>query len=259
MKKFVIDLIVKDVKVLNSQYSLLILTSECVLPEMLPGQFAEVRVDNSPSTFLRRPISINFYDPFANEVWLLIQKVGEGTIKLCNACKGDVINAILPLGNTFTLPNSKSASLLLVGGGVGTAPLLYFGAYLKANGYENVTFLLGGRSKDNLLQLDEFSKYGFVLTTTEDNSHGEKGFVTQHSILQTQKFQFVYSCGPTPMMKAVAAYAKANNIDCEVSLENTMACGIGACLCCVTESTDGHVCVCTDGPVFNISKLQWQI
>jgi dihydroorotate dehydrogenase electron transfer subunit len=145
--------------------------------------------------------------------------------------------------------------VLLVGGGVGIAPLLYLGSKLKEKGI-NCHFLLGGRSKDNLLQLELFSEYGKVYTTTEDGTHGEKGFVTNHSVLST-KFDFIYTCGPTPMMKAVANFAKQNNIECEVSLENTMACGFGACLCCVTDSIDGHVCVCTEGPVFNISKLKW--
>jgi dihydroorotate dehydrogenase electron transfer subunit len=87
---------------------------------------------------------------------------------------------------------------------------------------------------------------------------GEKGFVTNHSVLKNVKLDKIFTCGPTPMMKAVAAYASAENIDCEVSLENTMACGLGACLCCVTDTKEGHKCVCTDGPVFNIKDLKWQ-
>ena len=111
----------------------------------------------------------------------------------------------------------------------------------------------------DLLQLEEFAKYGEVYTTTEDGSHGEKGYVTQHSILNKVRFEQIYTCGPKPMMVAVAKYAKSNQIECEVSLENTMACGIGACLCCVENTTEGHLCVCKEGPVFNINKLLWQI
>ena len=88
---------------------------------------------------------------------------------------------------------------------------------------------------------------------------GEKGYVTMHSVLKDNKFDMIYTCGPKPMMVAVAKYAKANNIECEVSLENTMACGVGACLCCVEKTDEGHVCVCKEGPVFNIKKLLWQI
>ena len=253
-----LDLIVKKNEALNNQYSLLVLTSPDKLPEMLPGQFAEVRVDNSPSTFLRRPISINYVDYEANELWLLVQIVGEGTRKMCELKVGEVVNLLFPLGNSFTLPENKDANLLLVGGGVGIAPLLFWGSYLKERGYK-CNFLLGGRSKDNLLQLCEFEQFGDVYTTTEDGTHGEKGFVTQHSLLQGSNFDYVYTCGPTPMMKAVAAYAAKTEAICEVSLENTMACGFGTCLCCVTDRIKGHVCVCTDGPVFNVTKWKWQI
>lgn len=256
MKKFMLDLLVKSNTPLNDQYYLLILTDNSPLPEMLPGQFVEVRVDNSPTTFLRRPISINFFDKENNELWLLIQKVGDGTRKLAELKVNDTVNLIFPLGNSFSLPQSTDNKLLLVGGGVGIAPMLFWGAKLKEMGFKP-TFLMGGRSEANLLQLDEFEKYGDLYCTTEDGSYGEKGFVTNHSVLTNTKFDAIFTCGPTPMMKAVAAYAQKNNVVCEVSLENTMACGIGTCLCCVTDSVDGHVCVCTEGPVFNITKLKW--
>ena len=106
MKKFILNLVVKDNITLNNQYSLLILTSDDPLPPMLPGQFAEIRVDNSPNTFLRRPISINFVDTAKNEPWLLIQKVGDGTKKLCEAKSGEIMNLVVPLGNSFSLPEN---------------------------------------------------------------------------------------------------------------------------------------------------------
>jgi dihydroorotate dehydrogenase electron transfer subunit len=86
---------------------------------------------------------------------------------------------------------------------------------------------------------------------------GQKGFVTDHPLLSENHYDRVYCCGPDSMMKAVARYSKSNNIKCEVSLENLMACGIGACLCCVVDTVKGHVCTCTDGPVFNINELKW--
>ncbi|GAB1415226.1 dihydroorotate dehydrogenase electron transfer subunit [Paludibacter sp.] len=256
MKKFIKDLIVTENKVLNDQYFMLVLKSTDPLPEMFPGQFVEVKVDDSPTTFLRRPISINYVDYQKNEFWLLIQIVGDGTQKLSSLKAGDNLNIIFPLGNTFTIPQNKESNLLLIGGGVGIAPMLFLGSYLKSLGY-SCTFLIGGRSKSNLLQLSDFERYGKVLTTTEDGSFGEKGFVTQHSVLNNRDFDAIYTCGPTPMMMAIAKYASDNDIFCEVSLENTMACGFGACLCCVTNTTDGNVCVCTEGPVFNITKLKW--
>ncbi len=258
MKKYILDLTVTENLRLHANYVLLKLTSSSLLPEMLPGQFAEIRVDGSPATFLRRPISINYIDKERNEVWFLIQLVGEGTKHLGEAKIGDNINVILPLGNSFTMPQKTSNKLLLVGGGVGTAPMLYLGQQLAAKGHKP-TFLLGARSDKDLLQLEQFTTYGDVYTTTEDGSHGERGYVTQHSILNKVDFEQIYTCGPKPMMIAVAKYAKSKGINCEVSLENMMACGIGACLCCVENTTEGHLCVCKEGPIFNINKLLWQI
>ena len=258
MKKYMLDLILKENKTFSDQYSLLILTSNEKLPEILPGQFAEVRVDGSPTTFLRRPISIHYVDYELNELWLLIQVKGDGTKHLSEMAAGESLNLLIPLGNSFHEPANKEARVLLVGGGCGVAPLLYLGSHLKEKGFE-VNFLLGARSKKDLIELCEYERFGNVFTTTEDGSYGERGFVTQHSLLNDSNFDSIYTCGPTPMMKAVARYALKIKANCEVSLENTMACGIGACLCCVTDTTEGHVCVCTEGPVFNITKLKWQI
>ncbi|MEG1684328.1 MAG: dihydroorotate dehydrogenase electron transfer subunit [Bacteroides sp.] len=258
MKKYILDLTVTANVKLHANYVLLKMTHTNPLPEMKPGQFAEIRIDGSSTTFLRRPISINYVDRKANEVWFLIQLVGDGTHCLSRITVGSVVNVVIPLGNGFTLPEKSSKKLLLVGGGVGTAPLLYLGEQLVKNSCQP-TFLLGARSNKDLLQLDDFKQYGEVYTTTEDGSDGEKGYVTQHSILQSLHFDRIYTCGPKPMMLSVAKYAKAHEIDCEASLENMMACGVGACLCCVENTDEGHLCVCKDGPVFNIKKLLWQI
>lgn len=258
MKKFVSDLIVTSNQPLNNQYFLLKLTAKNSLPEMKPGQFVNILVDKSSTTYLRRPISINFVDRLRNEMWLLVQKVGDGTHALAKYKEGEILNLVYPLGNTFTEPQSASSEILLVGGGVGVAPMLMLGVSLKEKGFKPI-FLLGARSKNDLLELEMFEQYGKLYTTTEDGSQGEKGFVTNHSILRETKFDKIYTCGPTPMMKAIASYAKQNDIDCEVSLENVMACGVGACLCCVEDTAEGHKCVCTDGPVFNVNELKWQI
>jgi len=206
MKKYMLDLIIKENKQLSSQYSLLILTSPDKLPEILPGQFAEVRVDGSQTTFLRRPISIHYVDYELNELWILIQIVGDGTKRMAEMNVGESLNMLIPLGNSFNFPERKDTKVLLVGGGCGVAPLLYLGAHLKNAGFE-VNFLLGARSKADLLQLCEYERFGNVYTTTEDGTHGERGFVTQHSALNNSNFNYIYTCGPTPMMKAVAAYA----------------------------------------------------
>lgn len=258
MKKYILDLTVNSVEALSDKHVLIKLTDEKPLPEMLPGQFVEVRVDNTPSTFLRRPISINNVDYDHNELWLLVAAVGDGTRQLQKLQKGDRLNCVLPLGNSFTMPTDSSEKVLLVGGGVGVAPLLYFGKRIKAMGGEP-TFLLGARSAKDVLERELFEQVGRVLITTEDGSEGEKGFVTNHSVLAQEHFDRISTCGPKPMMMAVARYAFKNDIECEVSLENKMACGVGACLCCVEKTVEGNKCVCKEGPVMNTKKLTWQI
>lgn len=257
MKKFCLNLVVVSVTQINSRYVLIKLTHHNPLPAMEPGQFVEVQVKDSPSTFLRRPISINYVDKEANELWLLVATVGEGTHKMARLKTGDTLNCVLPLGKSFSMPKHKTDKFLLIGGGVGTAPMLYLGKQISEMGIEP-TFLLGARTENDLLEIEYFKKIGRVFTTTEDGTSGEKGFVTNHSVLKNESFDFICTCGPTPMMKAVATFARKNDIECEVSLENLMACGVGACLCCVEKTVEGNLCVCTDGPVFNIKQLLWQ-
>jgi dihydroorotate dehydrogenase electron transfer subunit len=128
---------------------------------MRPGQFAEVRVDDSATTFLRRPISIHYVDREKNELWLLIQLVGDGTRKLATLKAGDSLNVVLPLGTGFSEPLPSQRSLLLVGGGVGVAPLLDLGRHLRQNGYEP-TFVLSARSGKDLLQMTRGEGFGRV-------------------------------------------------------------------------------------------------
>lgn len=271
MKKYLLDLTVKDVERISEKYVLIRLTDTEPLPEMLPGQFVELRIDNSQTTFLRRPISIHFVDYDNNELWLLVAVVGDGTRGLAQLKAGDKLNTLLPLGNSFKVHADKDHAgnghadkdLILVGGGVGVAPLLYAGKVAKDMGV-NVTFMLGARTAGDLLELDEFRKYGRVLLTTEDGSAPagmedvtEKGFVTMHSAWEGINNAMVSVCGPKPMMMAVARLAREKQLECEVSLENMMACGLGACLCCVEKTVKGNVCVCKEGPVFNIEQLNW--
>jgi 2-polyprenylphenol hydroxylase and related flavodoxin oxidoreductases len=253
----VLDFTVRSNEELNKQNHLIKVTPATnePLPEMFPGQFVQILVDSSPDIFLRRPISINFVDKQKNEIWLLIQSVGEGTRQICETRAGETMNLIFPLGNSFTLPKEKG-NFLLIGGGVGTAPMLFLGKKLKENGILP-DFLLGGRSERDILQRSDFEQYGTVYCTTEDGSLGEKGFVIHHSVLQNKRYHFIFTCGPKPMMVAVAGYAHENNIECEASLENLMACGFGACLCCIEKTVRGNVCTCTEGPVFNTKELTW--
>ena len=235
--------------------AMLRLRSAQPLPDIAPGQFVQVRVDGSPSTYLRRPISIHDVDFKQNEVSLLVQQVGEGTRHLAAANVGDLINIVLPLGNGFSMPE-KADKVLLVGGGIGIAPLYYLAKVLNEKGIRP-TLLLGGKTQTDLLRLADYEQFGQTFVTTEDGSLGEKGFVTMHSVWQKQSFDKIYVCGPKPMMKTVAKLAAEKDAWCEVSLENLMACGLGACLCCVEDTVDGHVCVCKEGPVFNTRRLKW--
>lgn len=257
MNKYCRDLRVSSAERLSEKHVLLRLTQQEPFPEMLPGQFVEVQVADSPSTFLRRPISVNLVDTTRNELWLMVAAVGDGTRRLVECQPGDVLNCLFPLGCGFTgAEQLRGKRVLLVGGGVGVAPMLFQGQRLADAGMRP-TILLGARTKADLLELDYFKKVGELYCTTEDGSAGERGYVTDHSILQTERFDFIQTCGPKPMMVSVARYARKKGVECEASLENLMACGLGACLCCVEKTDEGNLCVCTEGPVFNIKKLLW--
>ncbi|MBR4885996.1 MAG: dihydroorotate dehydrogenase electron transfer subunit [Muribaculaceae bacterium] len=257
-KKHLMDFRVAEVDSFGNGYSLLKLSPIGEeMPLIMGGQFVNIQVNKSKNTFLRRPISVNFVDYEQQLLWLLVKDAGEGTHALCQAEVGETLNLLLPLGRGFSVPAQKADSILLIGGGVGTAPMLYWGKILKDNGY-NPRFLLGGRKESDLLELDEFRQIGEVFVSTEDGSAGEQGFVTVHSVMQS-KIDKMYCCGPAPMMKAIAKIAAQKECECEVSLENKMACGLGACLCCVEDSKEGNVCVCTSGPVFNTKELKWEI
>lgn len=226
------------------------------LPEILPGQFVNVLVSDSRNTFLRRPISIHNVDYKENYLSLAVKNVGDGTSHICGKKEGEVLNLLIPLGNGFSTDFNQDETILLVGGGIGAAPLLYLSSVLRKKGAK-VKVLIGARKESDLPLADKFCCFADTQFTTEDGSRGVKGFVTDHPWLKEPDCDMIMCCGPMPMMKAVAGVADKNGIGCEVSLENTMACGLGACLCCVEDTKEGHKCVCTEGPVFNIKDLKW--
>jgi len=258
LKKQICDFEILENKKLNHDTFLLLLKYPGDLPTVLPGQFAEVLVENAPHTFLRRPLSIHDVDYIKNTITLFIKIAGKGTEKLSHIKKGTLLNIIFPLGNTFTLLNKKK--VLLAGGGCGVAPLFYLARKL----YEKkctIDIVLGAKSSSDILRSSAYKKFGDVHITTDDGSSGIKGFIIRHPLIKNElhNYDIIYTCGPERMMQSVASLAKKAGVRCEVSLENMMACGIGACLCCVTDTQNGHKCVCTDGPVFNINDLKWQI
>lgn len=254
MKK-IQDFTVKEYQWLNSSSYIIVLQSSEPIPEIKPGNFAELKVPNASDVFLRRPLSVLDADYTKRTLSFYVKVIGKGTKKLGELNIGETVNIIYPLGNSFTVNGAKKA--LIVGGGSGIAPFILLGRALKETGVD-VAFLLGARTKEEVVLTQAFEKYGKVYAATEDGSYGEKGLVTQHSVFKASfDYDVIYTCGPEPMMKAVAEIALERNVDCEASLENMMACGFGACLCCVTETTSGNLCVCTDGPVFKTSFLRW--
>jgi len=255
MTKHIDDLKVVENKLLTNDFCVIELKSENKLPVLSPGQFVQVKVEGSPETFLRRPISIHDVDYSGNRFKLLIQVLGKGTEMLYKLRVDDYLNVIYPLGNSFSIPEKKDR-VLLIGGGTGIAPLLFLGKRLKENGL-NPEFLLGFRNRSRVILIEEFSNIGKVHLTTEDGSYGEKGYVTHHSLLTSDSIDKIYCCGPDAMMHSVADYCRSKGIFCEVSLENLMACGFGICLCCIVNTTRGNLCTCTEGPVFNIKELKW--
>lgn len=254
--KEVKDFIVAETVRYNDMYGMLRLrpADGSPLPDIKPGQFVQVAV-RTPGVFLRRPISINWVDADNGTLDLLVRRAGRGTEAMLRLVAGDTVNILLPLGNGFDTGMHPGSKAILIGGGVGVAPLLYLGRKLADEGVD-VHFLLGARSSGDLLQRERFEAVGHVHLSTEDGSVGEKGLVTKHSVLGSE-FDRIYCCGPSPMMKAVAAIARERGTECYVSLENMMACGVGACLCCVENTVKGNVCVCTEGPVFNVEMLNW--
>ena len=247
------------------------------LKEILPGQFVQVLVPHSNDTFLRRPISVCDVDEKERLLILYMKKVGKGTKQL-SLCKiGEEIDILYPLGNGFDYSHTQKP--LLLGGGVGIAPMVYLAKKMVEKGIIP-TVLLAGKTAESLTirsffqneRLKPNHEHGYKSNNehgceadchlhlcTDDGSLGEKGIITQHSIMQRlNEFDTLYCCGPTPMMKAVARMAETAKIPCYVSLENMMACGLGACLCCVTPTKEhGNQCVCTEGPVFDSRELAW--
>ncbi len=251
MKHIVDFKVLKNIPLPDSDFELLV-QSETNLETILPGQFVNILITNTDKTLLRRPISICDVDYEQRSLLFYVRKVGQGTQKLSELKIGDTINMIYPLGNGFSL---KAKKPLLIGGGCGIAPLLFLSKQYESKGIKP-TILLGGKAEKSLSLRQKFSQQLSIFTTTDDGSCGEKGLVTSHSVMkELNQFDIIQTCGPQIMMQAVAKLAENAHVKCEVSLENTMACGVGACLCCVTKTTHGNECVCTKGPIFDSKEL----
>lgn len=217
-----------------------------------PGQFISLYC-NDGGRLLPRPISICEIDKHNGNVRLVYRVLGKGTEEFAGLKPGEFIDSIGPLGNGFTLEGRKA---LIIGGGIGIPPLLELVKQLNCEknivlGYRDVTFLN-----------KEFEKYGNVYLSTEDGSVGTKGNVIDAIMEHNLKADIIYACGPTPMLRGVKEFAEANNTRAQLSLEERMACGIGACLACVcqTSEIDHHSNVnnkriCKEGPVFYANEV----
>ncbi|MCH5243752.1 MAG: dihydroorotate dehydrogenase electron transfer subunit [Lentimicrobiaceae bacterium] len=262
--KQIVDFVVQRNYALSHDFTRLLLQADCKLPEIVPGQFVQVQIPSSLYGWLRIPLSIHYADVSKSQIGLLVQKVGDGSRFIAGLKEGEKVNLVLPLGNGFSLPekensvSEKPLRVLLAGGGCGLAPLYFLGMKLKEKDIP-FTFLVGAKNKERLVLTQELEKLADTGICTEDGSEGVKGLITAHPLWEQTDFSHVYTCGPTPMMKAVAQLAQKRGACCQVSLENKMACGLGTCLCCVTPTAGGHnTCVCTDGPVFDSRTLDWQ-
>ena len=211
---------------------------------ILPGQFVNIRVEGQ---FLRRPISVCNIN---NGVLTIIYKVvGVGTEAMSRLPIGTQLDVLTVLGNGYDLSKAGDAPLL-VGGGVGVPPMYMLARQLREAG-KNVRVILGFNTKDEVFYEDEFRALGCDVTvTTVDGSHGVKGFVT--NALDGQQ-SYYYTCGPLPMIKALLQAAGTNG---EVSMEERMGCGFGACMGCTIQTTQGPKRVCKEGPVFPAEILQ---
>lgn len=223
----------------------------------LPGQFLHIKVTNNTSPLLRRPISIHMRDREKGSISILYKVVGTGTQLLSHYKPGDRMSIIGPLGNGFPLA-AEFKRIAVVGGGIGTAPLLFL-ALEAVNSGRDVLYIEGARCRDALLLSEHLENSGCrVMVATDDGSLGYRGFPTEllKSRLERESFDAVYACGPKPMLKGIKKLSLEYRTPAFISLEERMGCGIGACLSCVCKViADGgrgaeYRKVCTDGPVF---------
>ncbi len=237
-----------------------------------PGQFLMFRVQRSLPPLLRRPFGVFKVGllpadcegmPEKEYVEILYKVAGRGTTIMAALHEGDHVELLGPLGKGFE-ENSAKKEKILVGGGIGLVPLFMLASELVEK--YNVRLLMGGRTRDDILAVTEFERLGVqTYVSTDDGSLGEEGLVTQVLKRKLQKYPDadVFACGPTPMLKAVNEICAEHKVSLQVSLEEFMACGVGACLGCVvkgaghTDENPSYLCTCKVGPVFRAERLDW--
>jgi dihydroorotate dehydrogenase electron transfer subunit len=236
----------------------LTLQGELVREMNEPGQFVHLKVSDNVEPLLRRPISISDINRNENQFTMIYRAEGRGTALLSERKPGDLVDVLGPLGNGFPIEAASTGeTALLVGGGIGVPPLYELSKQLVKRGVK-VIHVLGFQSENVVFYDEEFTELGETYIATVDGSYGTKGFVT--NIIEDRKliFDVLYSCGPTPMLKALENNYKDKKL--YLSLEERMGCGIGACFACVCRTGDdpaGHTYkkVCSDGPVFKAGEV----
>ncbi len=229
--------------------------------EVKPGQFVMIYPDNA-SQLLPRPISICEVDHEENRIRIVYRVVGNGTSEFSAYQSGKSVSLLGPLGNGYDIQLAKGKKVVLLGGGIGIPPMLQLAKSLQSVETKEIVMVAGYR--DSQLFLDEdFMKYTSFQIATEDGSLGTKGNVLDVLRENNIEADIIFACGPMPMLKAIKQYANELQIDAYISLEERMACGVGACLGCVctTKNVDHHskvhnARVCTDGPVFEAREVE---
>ena len=212
------------------------------------GQFINIELEGK---FLRRPISVSDYD--ATTVTIIYKVVGSGTEQMRGMVAGEKLDILTGLGNGFNTENEAQCPLL-VGGGVGVPPLYNLAKRLLAEGKKPMV-ILGFNTKSEIFYEEEFKALGIeVYCSTADGSHGVKGFVTDVIREKSLKFDYLYTCGPLPMLKALY---DATEVDGEFSFEERMGCGFGACMGCTCKTKYGNKRICKDGPVLKREEIIW--
>jgi dihydroorotate dehydrogenase electron transfer subunit len=252
MSKILNEEILKNEELAPSIYRIVI-KSNYTAASARPGQFLNIKCGDGNDALLRRPISICSVDRNKGTLDIVFQKKGTGTAILSQKKCGDCVNFIGPLGNAFEL-SDEHQRVAVVGGGIGVFPLLYL---LEEKLGTKKTAFLGFRSKNYIVLEDEFRNAADnVYISTDDGSYGHEGLITDllEKHLENNVVDIIYTCGPTPMIKTVSDIARERAIKCQVSLEQRMGCGIGACLVCACKTKFGeeweYSHVCKDGPVF---------
>ncbi len=222
-----------------------------VVSQCKSGQFCSIYI-NSNSNILPRPISISQINIKEQTLTFVVAVVGEGTKLMSNLKVGESVSMITPIGNGFNLIEDKKV-VYLIGGGIGIPPLVQLYKDIKSKNDFNVTVVLGYRDENTFL-IDKFEKDDLIICT-DDGSAGFKGNVVQYLESEKTKIDYIYSCGPTPMLKGLVNFADCNDIHIQISMEERMACSVGACLGCVikvkSENDFEYKKVCVEGPVFN--------